>query len=358
MKRTRRSGAAANKPPPAKRPSNKSPAQGAGTTSLGVSEEQLGRIMDRVGQSLSRSVAAEVLTALSGTETALGGKTPSSDGQQGGTAPVTTPQGEQADETTISALVYGESDPKPPPMAATSYLPLAYHVSDKLRDKITNHKYVDFKHLLPGNADPSYTLRLDSGRGDPTVHLASTTPVKPISSIDPWLSAFTTYQFLFTQAHPQAAPDLLKYLDTVRDLQHRFGFQAARYYDENFRLLRERAPEISFAATHSELWLKAATLPAPQNHTNQSSLDPSSSPRSRQLPPSAPKGHCYAYNTMGKWCNNSPCKYLHICSNCQGSHPQFSCRQSTAPRANPVTPRGSRGPAPATTPSPNPTKTQ
>ena len=38
-----------------------------------------------------------------------------------------------------------------------------------------------------------------------------------------------------------------------------------------------------------------------------------------------PKGLCFAYNTPGKRCNLTNCRYKHICS-CGRKHPVFMCR--------------------------------
>jgi len=352
--------------PPAKKASKRAtPAGRDGSDSLGVSEAQLERIVDQVCQRLAKSVAPEVVSSLPGTEaqpslTVPPGATAShEDNPAAAVPPAPAPREDQVAETAVQALMYGESDPKTPPLADSSSTPLAYHVSDRLREKIKSNKYVDFKHLLPGNADMSYTLRLDSGTGDPAVHLASTTPAKPVNSIDSWLTAYTTYQFVYLQAFPQAGPDLLKYQDTVRDLHRRFGFPAARYYDENFRSLKERVPELSFSSTHSELWLKAATLQAPANNSNHPFLGRPNNPRARHPSPSSTKGHCYDYNAKGKWCNNSPCRYPHTCSLCQGPHPQFACKQAAAsPRNNPGPSRGARTPSSGLTSTPNPGKSQ
>jgi len=257
--------------------------------------------------------------------------------------PLPAPRDREVAETAVQALVYGESNPNTIATVCTSSTPLAYHVSDKLQEKIKTGKYVDLKHLLPGNNDTSYTLRLDSGGGDPAVHLASTTPSKPIPNMDAWLSAFTAFQFIYLQAHPTSAPELLKYMDTVRDIHQRFGFASARFYDENFRLLRERMPELSFGSTHTELWLKAATLQPLSRPINQPFLGKSGSPRPRFGATNTNRGTCYDFNSRDKRCVSNPCQYRHACSQCQGPHPQFKCR--SGPPAT-QTPGGRQGRTP------------
>lgn len=336
MKRTRAASGKASKPAATKK-AHKGPGQASsgGKDDLGVSEAQLERIADRVGQKLAQSVAAEVVSALSGAGNAAPHPVPQPalpTDCPGPSAPipVDNPQATQREhevaETTVRALVYGESGSKPSSVLCTSSTPLAFHVNDKLQEKIKTNRFVDFKHLLPGNGDTSYTLRLDGAHGEPAVHLASTTPSKPIPDMDTWLSAFTSYQFVYLQAHPSCAPELLKYMDTIRDINRRFGFAAAKSYDENFRLLRERSPDLSFGCTHTELWLKAATLQPLSRPSNQPFLARPATSRPRQGNSTPGHGTCFDYNARDKRCVLYPCKYRHVCSQCQGSHPQFRCQ--------------------------------
>ncbi len=259
-------------------------------------------------------------------------------------------QGAEVAEQVVQALTYGESEQFPHSLAHSSSTPLAYQVSDKLREKIKSDKYVDFRHLLPGSKDQSLTLKVDGGHGDPAIHLASSSPNKPLQSIEQWLTAFTNFQFIYIQAHPHSAADLLKYGDTVRDLNQRCGFQAASFYDENFRYLREQVPSLQFGNTHTELWVKAATPHGSMfnSHnfrpkTGRTPQDPRASKGGAQ----APRGFCFAYNSAATICNARPCKYKHSCQQCQGTHPQFKCPSAASP-INPT-----RGPnrAPSTSSS-------
>jgi len=251
-----------------------------------------------------------------------------------------TPVEQQVADQVIQGLAYGESDPLPHPSNITS-TPLAYHVGDRLREKIKADIYVDLKLLLPGNAEAPYTLRVDRGQGEPALHLASTNS-KPLQSIEQWLTAFNAFQFIYIQAHPDRAQDLLKYCETVRTINHRFGFPAARFYDENFRLLKQQDPQLSYAVTHPELWMNAATIQPPQPFRTR----PSST---HQTPRPMQRGFCFAYNSPSTFCNQRPCKFRHACSQCQGPHPKFRCsnNQPAAPTNKPAGKATS-----ATTPTP------
>lgn len=227
---------------------------------------------------------------------------------------------------TVHALSYGESAPKLNPANLMS-TPLAYHVNDRLKEKVVTDKYVDLKTLLPGNDNPGYTLKVDSSGNEPSIHLASTAPTKSLSNIESWLTAFEIYHDIYIEAHPTKSPQLVKYQNKIRALNRKFGFQTARYYDENFRLLRETNPDLDFAISHSEIWMTATTMHS-QNPNQNSNFRPKSqstishTARTTKL---TPPGFCFAYHTQGVRCDKQPCKYNHFCFQCRGPHPIFKC---------------------------------
>ena len=74
MKRTRLSSTAAPKAPPPKRGTRRQPKSGMeDPEDLGVTEGQLDKIADKVGQRLAKSVAAEVVSAIASQAAPNGG---------------------------------------------------------------------------------------------------------------------------------------------------------------------------------------------------------------------------------------------------------------------------------------------
>jgi len=64
---------------------------------------------------------------------------------------------------------------------------------------------------------------------------------------------------IFTSKYPQEAPALMKYSYIIRDLAMR-GYNW-RYYDENFRYLRQSEPKaFPWGAVHAELWMRSQPL--------------------------------------------------------------------------------------------------
>lgn len=244
------------------------------------------------------------------------------------------PRPEDVATTAVQALLYGQGESKPNTIDALISSPLGYHVNEKLREKIKNNQFVDFKYLLPTNRDSSLTLKVGGSAGEPTVRLASTTQARPITSIDDWQTAFNIYNYIYIQAHPQQAADLLKYSDIIRDLAKRFGPSAFMYYDENFRALREQNPLMSFSQVHSELWIKAATAPPRAGeHTFRGRPQSFRAPHTANYPTqNTAKGFCFKYNKQGVFCQANPCLYRHACSLCQGSHPRYRCATNNSPQ--------------------------
>ena len=62
---------------------------------------------------------------------------------------------------------------------------------------------------------------------------------KRIATIDQWTSAFQMFVAIYTVRFPETAPALVKYSATVHDLAAKNAHW--RYYDENFRYLRQKS---------------------------------------------------------------------------------------------------------------------
>ena len=102
---------------------------------------------------------------------------------------------------------------------------------------------------------------------------------------------------------------------------YRYCYCYWHWYDEQFRYLRQSAPEqYPWDRIHWELWLRASnTFRKPQPPTNK--------PRFRSQ--FFPKGTCWAFQA-GKHC--SGCKFEHVCFKCGGKHPGGQCSAS-APKS-------------------------
>ncbi|KAL9951837.1 hypothetical protein ACROYT_G007745 [Oculina patagonica] len=113
-------------------------------------------------------------------------------------------------------------------------------------------------------------------------------------------------------------PQLMKYCEIVRDIAAKPGDWL--YYDEQFRFIRQSAPEqYPWDAIHWELWLKAVTNFRPKTQF------PSDKGPMRFRSQSFPKGTCWRFHA-GKVCNG--CRFEHVCFKCGSKHPATQCALS------------------------------
>ena len=84
-------------------------------------------------------------------------------------------------------------------------------------------------------------------------------------SIEMWSSAFIRFTAVYTHKFPLQAPQLMKYMEIVRDIAHRKpGFSFA-FYDNKFRKARETST-LPWDSLHTEFWLMAVTFQS--NHVS------------------------------------------------------------------------------------------
>ena len=112
-----------------------------------------------------------------------------------------------------------------------SGLPLGATVSDDLKAKIWANEYINFDLLLPeednfDSADLPMPLVLKRDNNNKTLlgvqeHSSS----KKIKTLDQWTTAFSTFTTIYCQKYsdPQVYGDLMKYMETVRDMARHDG---------------------------------------------------------------------------------------------------------------------------------------
>ena len=229
------------------------------------------------------------------------------------------------------------SDLRPKTTFTSISVPLSARVSSKLKAKIFANEYVDFGALLSSSPhnEGKYSLSMSPAVGSvihPQLTLEPLHNSKRIQSIHQWVSAFTIFVSVYSEKFKAETSQLMKYCDVVRDLAHKGGDWI--WYDEQFRYLRQSAPEqYPWDQTHWELWLRASSsFRKAQPSTNK----PVVQNRSRFRSQFFPKGTCWAFQA-GKHC--SGCEFKHECFKCGAQHPGSQC---SAPQ--PRTPfKGARG---------------
>ena len=208
---------------------------------------------------------------------------------------------------------------KPKDIFVSTNLPIDLSISDRLKTKIWCHEYVDFGLLLNSKKEhTSFHLCVANDSASSTagskITFEPNQKSKQIHSIDVWITAFQIFVGVYTQKYPCEAPMLMKYCDIIRDLAAR-GCNW-RYYDENFRYLRQKEPQAySWGSVHWELWIRSQ----PSKHNTPQTKKFEGEPRSGIL---VPKGYCWKYH-RGQKCIG--CSFKHSCPLCALNHQMVKC---------------------------------
>lgn len=206
----------------------------------------------------------------------------------------------------------------------------AYHslsldatVTDLKRKEIHENSYVDFATLLPEDPDKSRKLPIVlKGIDNPVLGVDDTS--KKSLSLDQWISAFTIYMTIYIEKYKDSGPQMLKYLDVIRDLAKQKGDW--QNYDKKFRKSKMQL-KLTWGVVHQELYFRC--LHEQNKVQDQGSLKyiynvnqgKMNVQQSQGLP--VPIGYCARYH-LGNQCL-LPCKYNHKCYGCNQLHQASRC---------------------------------
>ena len=163
----------------------------------------------------------------------------------------------------ISSLSVGmsisNSNDKPSEVNFTSVaIDLEARVSAKLKAKIWANEYVDFGALLLSFPDDEkFVLSFNNNDGkSPSLCLEPSKPKPKFLPLGQWQTAFNTFVAVYTVRYLIKVAALLKYCEAVRDIANKSGNW--RYYDQQFRYLRQTNPEkFPWDGVMWELWNQA-----------------------------------------------------------------------------------------------------
>lgn len=236
-------------------------------------------------------------------------------------------------------------------------------LSDKIRRDIWSDKFVDFVQLIKVTSPYSDT---DSKNKDKD-------KVERIHTYMAWTKAFDIFHSVYIQKFPDQSAPLLAYASNVRELYQRFPSSFSwREYDEKFRFRRQSKTDSAsvlkpWDKLDTDLWTKCTTYnvsrmlnqrPFPGN-THQSSFSGQTSTNFKQNFGSNTNGNQSQKQNSGSKNNNNrqssfnrqnpvfqtcnaknicyrfqkgtctgPCKYKHVCHQCNGDHTPTNCSQS------------------------------
>ncbi|RUA06909.1 MAG: hypothetical protein DSY43_00965 [Gammaproteobacteria bacterium] len=212
----------------------------------------------------------------------------------------------------------------PKELFSSPNLAIDARVSEKLQSKIWNNEYLDFSLLLSNPVlEGKYQLTVTTANNESS-HALCLEPVsksKKITSIETWISCFHIFVGVFTRKYPNEAPALMKYGEVVQELASRG--QHWRFYDENFRFLRQSQPSsLPWGTIHWELWMRCH-----QQVSNKPTIPPTSIKSRNDNPP---KGYCFKFSRGAKCMG---CSFKHQCFKCEGSHQPKLCNFRAQPRS-------------------------
>ena len=168
----------------------------------------------------------------------------------------------------------------------------------------------------------------------------------PVTDILLWTECFASFVTVLATKFPDKTGQFMAYLKTIVKAQRTFSGEGWVTYDSCYR--RKAAftrsldwGEVDFSLYNETFAGRAKNIPRCRHclselHSSSScnyAPEPSrvTSPSPRQ-PTRSARPTCQLFNTRnGNRCTFSPCKFAHICSECQGSHPRSSCPKSRPP---------------------------
>lgn len=234
---------------------------------------------------------------------------------------------DKANQALAVAGTSGTSRPTP----GTS--PTLAQVAAATKQKILAGEYIDFSVLLPDQIDfeasTDFTLQCDTSNTTSPLRITTKPKTRKITSIEQWLSAFSTYMHVVVSGFPHRALELLKYQDTIRLAAQKFKGMAWFVYDQTFRRRAAIDPSITWDRVDLELWTVTfvgnarphCPVCASINHTaNFCPLRDTS----RSQRPDRRRTYCYEFNKR-TGCSRSNCSFPHCCSTCGEAHSAVSC---------------------------------
>ena len=222
-------------------------------------------------------------------------------------------------------------------------------ISSRLQQKIWSNKFVDLAKLLPikpavqSTSSETYDVQLDHNN----LKLTPKSETQKINNIDSWVSAFVRFVAVYTSKPRYAieAPQLMRYMEVIRDLANRQKGLAFYHYDTQFRTTRA-STATSWDHMDLELWAQAATptpTPSDSNKTNafrdrRQNTSNKGGPRSASASATSTtefiRGTCFKYNRDGR-CGNTACTFKHVCGLCEGNHSATKCK-NPKPQGSPT----------------------
>ena len=203
--------------------------------------------------------------------------------------------------------------------------PIDMKISDKVKQKIWSHEYIDLYSLLdPDNLDKQ-SFTIVSNEGEP-LRLSNTKANKTFQNLGQWCSAFEIYITVYCGKFPAELPKMMTYMNSIKNLAHRSGDYVL--YDKEFRYLRQTS-HIPWDMVHTSLWLECRdSKNRPANKKSNNFRGQNRENNRSNNTPQHPIGYCFRFHSFGK-CGRSSCTFKHACYKCNDSpHSVLRCAKA------------------------------
>lgn len=194
----------------------------------------------------------------------------------------------------------------------TSGLLAGESLSDKLKYKIWEHKYVDFYDIIYPDHEHSYSLSFNNQESGGSLELLP----RKRRALNPreWNAAFDDFFAVYVCRYPHDITELLSYSKFIKELMESGSNWA--YYDSQFRKDRELT-KCKWSVIRIDLQIKASRMGNNTSTIDNNYLRPKSN---RSF---VPKGFCFKFHSREARCFNQSCPWKHQCPRCGYAHPAY-----------------------------------
>ena len=157
-----------------------------------------------------------------------------------------------------------------------------------------------------------------------------------------WSQCFTIFATALTIQQPERLPQLMAYQYQMAAYAKKFRWPTWVMYDQNYRQEKAATQDNNWSQISTAIYAQCfMTVGASQEDWCKTccTLDHTTTNCPRSLHPpkrykrqegGLPQRTCDDYNTKEKYCTRQHCKFLHVCQQCRGQHPQYkSVRNET-----------------------------
>ena len=209
-------------------------------------------------------------------------------------------------------------------MVDESFLLVAAHIDNTLRERIERGEYIDFSRLIPTDqvlGENENRMQWVQENGELFLTPASNRQRVGIHSFLRWEQAFRVFSDIYTRAHPARAAELIQYNHIIGTAAATYTWENVYYYDCRFRIHMAHNPARSWAIILQQAWrmyLKDRHRIEGGGHGNNNN-----NKSDRRFK----KDVCYRYN-RGKCSYGANCKFDHRCAVCgKAGHGSHNCRR-------------------------------